>query len=159
MKKIKTAEEALEMLASIDTQTIQSELEKLRAIREWAVRQAWAWGPIYEGTRVALYRVPTNNGWAPFAEALADGALATVKSVDFNRFSAGGRGLWHADVVLDREWSYSDFNGGTRWWHGPADETPDGYVRPSDYDIARCPDGRKHTFSIPLKYLEPVNDD
>lgn len=157
--KLRTAEEMLGALASVDHQSIEWEIKKLRAIRSWALRQAWAWGDITEGDRVTLHGVPIVGRWNGYSECLADGALATVTEVDFNSHSDDGRGMWHASVRLDREWSNPTghvADSGKRYWHGAAADTPEGMVPPHAYDQENYPDGRRHAFSIPVRYLRPA---
>lgn len=135
-------------------QEIDAELRKAQAVREWCLQRL----PVSEGDRVRITRAPnTANGWRPYRECLAVGAVATVVRVDFNRYSLDGAGAWHADIRLDREWSHSP-DLGMRWWNGPADETPEGMEPPTKYDRETYPAGRRHTFSMLADSLERIRD-
>ncbi len=143
------AEDVIDTLLAADLAAVQRELRQLRAIRDWAAKQAADFGP---GDRVTIAEpLPCNDGWAPYREALALGATGVVQAIDFNQH----RDRWYAEVVLDREWSVGTLHGGrvVRWWHGPADETPDGMERPTKYDQEHYPDGRKHTFALRVEWL------
>jgi hypothetical protein len=97
-------------------------------------------------------------GWAPYAETMAPGATATVQKISFNTHY----GYWYADIIFDREWSCDTSNSESnviRRWHGPVDETPDRYEPPSAYEQEHYPQGRKHTFSMPVKHLRRRMDD
>jgi hypothetical protein len=130
------------------------EIEKAAAIRAWCLRQVG----VGEGDRVLIRRdlgIHRASGWWPYREALAEGATGTVVDIDFNPYSDDGRGAWQAQVRLDREWSYSETLG-QRFWHGRADETPQGYEPPSSYERENYPDGRRHVFAIRVDDLEVV---
>ena len=132
-----------EWLQSIpDRQRIDYEIRKLRAIQTWALDHIGV--DFAEGDTVEFVKAPnTDNGWRIYAEALHVGAKAQVRQIDFNC----AYGFWFAEIVLEREWSVTDYQGGTRWWHGPASETPEGMKPPHD------PEGRKGVFCMPVQYL------
>lgn len=130
---------------------VRSEIEDAEAIRKWCLRAL----NFTEGDRVRICRkINTDNGWKPYAAALAIGATGIVGKIDFNRYSRGGFGAWHAEVILDREWVEDSATGKT-WWNGPADQTPEGMIEPSQFDQTNYPQGRKHTFSLLVEDLEP----
>jgi hypothetical protein len=145
--------ELLECLGAIDLQALRYELEKLRAAREWAFRQA---GIDYEeGGKVRLrddYRVSAQNrdgspnGWWPYRECLTGGATGTAVRIDFSPHHMA----WFTDFRPDREWSVSERGGGeaVRYWHGPAAETPASYEPPTAFDQERYPEGRRHVFGM-----------
>jgi hypothetical protein len=128
------------------------EIDNMRAIREWALDSLdLGYGP---GDKVEFVKAPnTDNGWSTYREALVVGATATVTEIGFN----GHWKYWYADIVLDREWATGSGGYGP-WWNGPADETPDGMEPPSAYDQEHHPGGRKHTFSMPVKYLRRADE-
>lgn len=145
-----TLNETLEMLSY--------ELRKYQAIRKWALAQCGA--DFTTGDRVRIkdgYAVPerfadgTYHGWWHKRECLAPGALATVREIDFNEYY----GYWYATIMLDREWSVNE-TGDKEWrhWNGPVADTPEGFEPPSAYEQREYPEGRKHTFSFDVKWLE-----
>lgn len=142
-------DDVLDTLAGINTQDLRWQIKQFRAIRDWAVKQACDFDA---GDRVEIQpslHIASDSGWWHYREALAPGATATVTAIDFNSHY----GYWAADIILDREWSVSTFQGETRYWDGPASETPAGYKPPSNFDQEKYPDGRKHTFAMPVKHL------
>lgn len=139
-------------LDKLSIQDLRYELEKLRALRTWALERA---GIDYdEGSEVRIdsgYRVArlnrdgSPNGWWHYRECLEGGAAGTVTRIDFSPHHMA----WYADFRPAREWSVSEEGGKTvRRWHGPAADTPEGYEPPSEFDQDRYPDGRKHIFSM-----------
>lgn len=146
-------EEFFSHVEALSTQDVKWELKKLRAIRDWALQRT---GIDYQiGDTVGIVRVlNTDNGWAPYRDALAPGASATVTDIDFNTYTES----WYADIILDREWSVSDYPppDGKTYWHGKAIDTPEGYEPPSKYDQERHPEGRRHSFSVPVAFLAKV---
>ena len=146
-------DETLAHLETLDHHKLKYEIRRLRAVYTWALERC---GVDYRaGDRVVIAAdCPRNNGWAGYREALARGATATVREIEFNEYSNG----WQATIVLDREWA----NGreeGVRYWHGPAADTPDGMQPPSAYDQEHHPEGRKHTFSLRAEWLRKADKD
>lgn len=147
-------------LDKLDVQAFQWELKKLRALRIWAMQQA---GIDYEeGGRARIvdgYTVSSlnsdgsANGWWDYRECLAGGATGTVVRIDFSPHHMA----WYADFRPDREWVLFEMRGETvRNWHGPADDTPDGYAPPSAWEQEHYPDGRKHIFAMRAENLRPL---
>lgn len=137
----------LDVIASVPEQTLRYEVRKLRAIREWALDQVGVDYAVGDAVRiVAGFRVnPVKSyGWAGYQEALAAGARAKVVAIDFNI----SRRRWYVQIVLDREWSVTTVESTRRWWHGPADETPEGFEPPDAYEREHYSRGRKHTFTL-----------
>lgn len=140
---------ALDALKSIDMHALRSEVDNLRAIKAWAVQQlAIDYKP---GDRVRIVSedpadTKLGHGWYHYREALAPGQTGIVGEIFFN----AAHGVWQVDVGMDRTWSVHDHGGKQiRYWNGPADETPDGYVPPTDFDQERHPHGRvKHFFLL-----------
>lgn len=144
--------ELLDVLEKLNTQDLKRELTKLRAIKDWALLQACGFGV---GDKVEILdslEIDSSSGWWTYREALAPGAVGTANEIDFNAHY----GYWYGSVVLDREWSCGSANDGTRYWHGPAESTPEGYNPPSKYERETYPDGRRHTFWIPVRHLRTV---
>jgi hypothetical protein len=144
--------ELIAWLDKIDIQDLRRELEKLQALRTWALERA---GIDYaEGDEVRIrsdYIVSSKNrdgspnGWWHYRECLAGGALGTVTRVDFSPYQMA----WYAGFRPAREWSLSEMGGEiVRHWHGPVADTPEGYRPPSQFDQDRYPEGRKHTFCM-----------
>lgn len=140
-----------------NVQDIEWQLKKAESIRQWCITQL----PVREGQRVRIVTAPNcDNGWAPYREALAVGATATVVRIDFNPYSYNGEGAWHANIRLDREWSHSEMHDGVhRWWNGPVGETPEGMAPPSKYDQEHYPEGRRHLFSLLADCLAPADSE
>lgn len=119
---------------------------------------------IREGDRVMITTTPnTDNGWRPYREALAVGALATVTGeVRYNEH----HGYYYAPIRLDREWATSPHpewkrsqaGDVVRYWHGPGAECPRGeeWRPPTPYTDEHYPNGRKHQFWMPTDYLSAV---
>ena len=101
-----------------DSSSFKWEVEKLYAVREWALEQQ----PVKVGDHVRIRETVcfdkpqhsngSTNGWYPYRDALAIGATAVVKDVAFSPHHKG----WYADVVLDSEWGVS-LDGKRRWDH------------------------------------------
>lgn len=161
-------DEVLDVLSRVDHQSITHEIETLRAIKQWALDHM---GIDYAvGDKVQLkasWRMPefhadgVAHGWWHFRECLVPGATAIVRDIKFNRYSLGGKGSWHANVIFDRQWSVHDSHNldgkVTRHWQGPVDDTPEGMIPPSDYDQRNSPTGRKGLFSFRVEELEPAS--
>lgn len=144
----------LEHIAKIDLDGIRREVKQLCAIRDWALQQQ----PIKAGDRVRIvteFDFGKAWGWGQYREALAPGAVGTATSVDYYETN----GKWYVDVVLDRLWSVSDYAGKVeRYWKGRADETPEGYVKPTAFDQERRPEGKRAIFAVPLHKLRPASE-
>lgn len=152
-------ETLLEQVDSWSRQDLKYELKKYKAIKDWAFKKAGINYGVGDTVRIKDgYRVTEKlsdghaNGWWPSRECLVPGALATVTEIDFN----AAHNYWYADIVLDREWSVGTGKDPDRYWHGPADDTPKGMKPPSQFDIDKYPNGRKHTFSFSAGHLEKV---
>ena len=155
-----TIEDMVNLLDATDVQDLRYEVKKYRAIKEWAFKQAGI--DFLVGDKVEIHGwTAQKDGWWPSRECLHEGAIATVMDIDFSPHSM----TWYADVVLDREWSVSDYPGGkadevkTRFWHGPVNETPEGYTPPGKFDQENYPNGRKHTYSFNVKYLRKLTEE
>lgn len=147
MSELERLQDAMTALRRVDTGSLAWEIERLGREAQWAREQL----PVQAGDRVTIAeQVPTNNGWASHREALAVGATGVARRVYLSSTSS----VWRADFVPDRCWSELD---GTRYWHGAADETPDGHNPPSAYDQERYPEGRGHVFSFPLEWLGRIS--
>lgn len=139
---------------------LRYEINQARAIREWALAQLNV--SVGDQVRIAVdlnINGQDSWGWMPSKEALAKGATATVVSIDFNQYCNDGAGAWQAGIRLDREWSTGSTRRDgsvTRYWCGPAAETPEGYEPPSPYDQEKYPQGRRHTFAMQVHKLERV---
>lgn len=168
MKSTSNLDEVLEMLCRLsNTSTFRYEVEKLRAIRSWAIEQLDV--DYVAGDRVVIkddYFVPktfadgTAHGWWGYRECLVPGAIAIVEKIDFNDYHK----YWYANIILDQEWSISEFpwdaakypDGVKRYWKGPLAETPTGFEPPSLYDQEQYPEGRKHTWAFEAQDLSKV---
>lgn len=152
-RRIRTIADLVEAVTLIDTQAIAYQARKMDGIRVWALA---CLGVDYEvGDRVVVTRAlftDPSDGRHPYREAATEGAYAVVRGIDFNTHHS----CWQADIELEREWSVSTspFSGEvTRYWHGRATDTPDGYQAPSAYDQKEHPDGRRHIFMVLVKHL------
>jgi hypothetical protein len=141
-------------LAETSMGEVQYALRRLRAIERWALSQQ----PVAAGDRVRIVHeidFSRARGWSSGRECLAVGATAEVRSVDFNTLD----GRWFAQIILDREWSVGTITDEVRrYWHGPAEDTPEGFTPPSRYDQEHHPAGRKHLYAMPTSWLEPLDD-
>jgi hypothetical protein len=148
--------DALTKLADALTGTsmgeVQYALRRLRAVERWALSQQ----PVAAGDWVRIVHeidFSRARGWSAARECLAVGATAEVKDVYFNTHD----GRWYAGIILDREWTVSTLSGEVRrYWHGAAEETPEGFTPPSPYDQEHHPAGRKHLYAMPVSWLEPA---
>lgn len=144
-------DDLLDALENIDGGSIRSEIRNLRAVKWWALERAGIdYGVddrvmIRNGFRVDLKKSP---GWVGYEEALCAGALAVVRTIEFDV----ARKLWYVTIRLDREWVVTpplhEESGVKRWWHGSYESTPVDYEPPSDFERERYPEGRKHTFAL-----------
>lgn len=141
----------LEELVKLDLTSLKHEVEKLRAIEKWALSNL---GIDYKtGDRVAIVDArpsQSTNGWKVYAEALAVGQTGIAGRIEFNEF----RDRWDVMVGMDRCWSTSVHDwrkppATVRYWCGPADETPDGFERPSYYP----PEGKIKWFAMPVAWV------
>ncbi|MGW2920351.1 hypothetical protein ACWDBF_21170 [Streptomyces angustmyceticus] len=146
-----TLDEILAALGDIDPQSLRSEVAQLRAIEAWAMRQLDVDYKIGDRVRIdSPYPAQAGGGWEHYREALAPGRTGMVEEINFNRF----RDRWYALVAMDRTWSvHHDETGTTRYWNGPASETPEGYTPPSKYDQQLHPDGKIKRFSMDVTWL------
>lgn len=141
-------ESLLTAVRAVQHVSLKEELGALRREAAWARTQL----PIQEGDSVRIVaRIPTDNGWHPFREALAVGATGTVTRLNLSSTS----NTWRADVVLDRCWSYAaDLQ--KRFWRGAAADTPTGYEPPAKFDQEHYPDGKPTTFALRLEWLAKI---
>jgi hypothetical protein len=153
-------DDLIEWISALSAGDFRYELTKLRAIRDWAYKQAgigFGGGDrvrIRDGYAVSrLNRDGSPSGWWHYRECLTGGATGTAAEIDFSPH----RENWYASIRLDREWSVSETGGrDIRRWHGPAGSTPAGYEPPSAYDREHYPDGRRHVFCMNVADLEKV---
>ena len=160
-------DDAFGALTSNNLQQIRSEVANLRAIKAWSLKQL---GMDFEvGDRVAIVddqpsSVGRNSGWYAYREALAVGQTGIAKEVFFN----DSHGIWQVEVAMDRTWTIDErdaFTGHgyqtvyTRYWNGPADETPEGFVAPSKFDQERCPGGKVKHFYLNVRWLAKAPDE
>lgn len=143
----KSLQEWLEAMPQLDA--INYELRKGSAIRAWALDHIGVNFDVGDKVVLSGLRIKDGSGWSSYREAMADGSTATVTAIDFN----AAHNYWYADIVLDREWATSSDGKYGPFWHGPVAETPEGMDPPSPFDQDRYPNGRKHTFSMPVEYL------
>jgi len=150
-------DDLLDKLASVNTQTLRYEVEKLRAIKTWALDHL---GIDYKPGDTVVITSPkpsqVGGGWDRYREALAPGQTGTAGEITFNPH--GKR--WQCTVVMTRTWTVNEQRDGlghlretTRRWKGPADETPDGFEPPSPYDRQRYPDGEPVHFFMDVTWL------
>ena len=142
-------DELLALIESTDGNSLKYEIKVLRAIKAWAIKQAC---DFTVGDRVEMtgsLHLDSLGGWAPYAETMAPGATAVVQRIDFNEY----HDYWYADIIFDREWSVG---GGLRHWNGPVAETPEGFEPPTRWNQEAYPEGRKHTFAMPVRHLRRV---
>lgn len=150
-----TVDEILDTISGIDTQKLRYEIQNLRAIREWALKQTGM--DFVEGDRVVIAEdldIKPDSGWWHYRETLAKGQTGIVKQIGFNDWHS----YWYASFVPDQEWAITSWptDAVLRYWHGPREATPEGYNPPSDYEAEHYPEGRKHTFSMNVKRLRKV---
>lgn len=162
---IKSFDDLMGVLKSLSRTDLRYEVEKVQAIRQWALDQIGVDYAVGDKVRIKDgYRMRQHfsdgdrNGWWQYRECLVPGATATVTGVDFNAFHR----YWYASIVLDREWSVGDNPDTCRYdvrhWHGPVGDTPDGMERPSTFDQKNYPEGRRHTFHFEAEMLERVRE-
>lgn len=109
-------------------QAVRFQIETGAAIRRWCLRDLG----YKEGDRVRIaQKIDTGSAWLSYNKALAIGATAVVREINFNPYSKGGAGAWHAEIELDEE-----------WW--------------TDLDGERHEVERKHTFSVLVEDVEKV---
>lgn len=150
-------EDTVAALRSLNLQALQSEVDNLRAIKDWAMTQL---GVDYKpGDRVVIVSsapssVERGSGWYHYREALEPGQTGTAGEITFN----SSRKCWQVLVGMDRAWSVSTetFRPPTRYWSGPASETPDGYVAPSKFDQERYPEGKVKWFAMKVEWVARV---
>lgn len=148
-------EATVDALKSLNLQALKSEVDNLRAIKEWALAQLKV--DYRPGDRVVITSArpsEAGGGWHHYREALAPGQTGIAGEITFNSFS----NCWQVLVGLDRTWSvhergWGDTAGLIRYWNGPADETPEGYEPPRAYDQERHPDGKVKHFAMKVEWL------
>lgn len=155
--RLASAEEVLAVVGNINTSAIRSDLERLRAVEDWALRHIGIDYSVGDEVVILTDLCTKPDGWWPYREALAAGQKAQVTSIGFNRFGD----CWQAHIVLDDEWSIGEAlrrdEPPIRYWHGPADRTPEGFRPPSPFDQENHPEGRKHTFAVAASRLAKVS--
>lgn len=142
---------ALDALRSLDFHSLEYELQRYQGIRDWAIKSLDLGYGVDDRVQI-VSPIPglSKDGWRPYAECLGVGSTGVVKRIEF---SLSGK-RWVADFVPDHEWATSSGQKEvTRYWHGPVDETPDGYEPPSSYEAEHYPLGRKHTFMFDVEWL------
>lgn len=132
-----------------DLQETRDEVNKLRSIRDWAVRSLDL--DYKPGDRIEIMSPrpsQSQHGWACYHEALAPGRVGIAGEIEFNPYSDAGRGRWHVLVKMDRCWSTHENDAGvvTRYWSGPADELPEGWTPSSSMN-------RTKNFSMPVDWV------
>lgn len=149
-----TEEIEFSKLLQENAKNLESRLKYLHALEEWAEAQQ----PFKAGDHVCIRKNWSFDrvdswGWSGFEECLVGGATAVVRRVYFSIWSKD----WSIEIVLDNEWSGSVYAGEiTRYWNGPACETPDWCQTPSDYDQKTHPEGIKHTWRFKAENLRRV---
>ena len=141
----------LDTIEKLNHQEFRFELRTLYAIREWAMRKACI--DFMEGDAVVIVQdIRTDNGWAPYKEALVQGATGTVIKIDFLKG-------WYALVALDRAWTVNILPNGpmTRCWKGRAEDTPEGMEPPTEFDQEHHPQGKRKSFMLDVKWLRKRN--
>lgn len=158
-------DDMVKVLADLRGQPLQDvlhEIETLKAIKVWAVGQL---GLDYvPGDRVRIVQPPAitkDSGWWRYREALAEGRTGLAGEIYFSRVNR----MWYVDLSMDRTWSVSEEDGWggrpvkvTRYWNGPADETPEGYRPPSKFDQERHPEGKIKIFMMRADRLAKAED-
>jgi hypothetical protein len=153
---MRAIEEAIEAIRSIDLQALHYEVKVLRAIKDWAMQQLNV--DYKPGDRVVIVSngpSGVGGGWAGYSEALAPGQMGVAGEIGFNTHS----GRWYVMVGLDRSWETSHNHDGmaTRYWNGPAAETPPGFKPPSAFDQERNPEGRVKWFAMQLGWVRKID--
>lgn len=151
------ADSALDAITAIDTHTIRAEIENLRAIRDWALRQLNL--DYQPGDRVVITSTAPSGqrgGWARYSEALAPGQTGIAREIEYNQYN----GAWQVLVGMDRTWSTSKHDDGTvtRHWNGPTDETPEGFEPPSPFNQEHHPDGRVKHFAMDVSWVRKATN-
>jgi hypothetical protein len=145
----------LEALVALDLREIKAEVDRLRAIKEWAIGNL---GIDYtSGDRVEIISEKpsqSENGWKPYREVLAVGRTGIAGEITFN----GHFKRWDVLLGIDHGWSVSTDGWGqservTRYWWGPASATPEGFVGPSQFEQERHPDGKVKWFAMPVSWV------
>lgn len=147
-----SVDDAITAIKSFDLQAIQAEVDELRAIRTWALEQIGV--DFTAGDRVVIRSSKPSkvgHGWASYREALAIGQTGIAGEPYFNQSCQ----RWQVLVGMDRAGSIHESHDGTvtRYWRGPADETPDGYEPPSAFDQERHPNGVVKHFALDLAWI------
>jgi hypothetical protein len=154
-------DEALAALAKINQQGLRAEIDNLRAIKTWALAQLGV--DFKPGDRVVITShepSTTGGGWHHYREALAPGQTGIAGEITFNAHA----NRWQCLVGMDRSWSVHERQTFppaadpiiTRYWNGPADETPDGYEPPNAYDREPHPIGKIKHFAMDVRWIAPA---
>lgn len=157
-------DDVLKVLTDLRGQTMNDflyEIDRLRAIKEWALRELNL--TYVEGDRVEIFAPPhinRNSGWWHYREYLRRGAVGTAGEIHFSPH----RKRWYCDFLAERSWSVHDHSGMhdgsnlVRYWNGPADETPEGMTPPSDYDREHHPLGKIKVFMLDATSLRRARE-
>lgn len=145
-------EELFETIDRLSSQEYRYALKKLQKESAWVRKQLH----LQEGDKFRITAaIDTNNGWSGYGEAFRIDATGVIQEIYLYN------NIWRAYVTLDKEWVCStesfNKNGVTRWWHGKVEDTPTWCNPPSKYDQETYPEGRKHTFTFNLDWIEKVN--
>lgn len=138
-----------------DLSRTRTELRQLLEIRDWAVRSL---GLDYQiNDRVVICSeepAAVGAGWEAYSEALAIGREGIAREISFNSFA----GKWQVLLAMDRAWSTHIERGRktTRYWKGPASETPEGYEPPTDYDQNVHPYGKIKLFAMNVHWVKKL---
>lgn len=142
----------IEALDSTRIGDLRSELKNLQAIKAWSIGQLGL--DCQPGDRVTIVSEQpssTGRGWAAYSEALALGQTGIAGEITFNEYA----NRWQVDVGLDRCWSTHDDR---RYWKGPAELTPEGFIPPDDYDQKTWPNGRVKHFSMDVSWVRKAQE-
>jgi hypothetical protein len=148
-------DDLLALLTPSNVQRICSDLERLRAIEQWALDSLRL--DHKPGDRVVITSPEPSNvgeGWHQYREALAPGQTGIAQEIRFNRYC----NCWQVLVGLDRSWSvHTESDRTTRYWNGPASETPDGHTPPSAFDQEHHPNGRTKHFAMNVRWVRKAD--
>lgn len=142
--RVTQLDKLFDVLSEVRSHDIREEIHYLRTLRDWAFDQQ----PFKVGDRVTIAPdytlerwLPAESGrerkehsWWPNRECLAPGATATVSTVEFSPY--GKRPGFRFGIILDREWTVSDWAGEKRRHE-------------------RDPEHR-HTFTFSARWLRPI---
>lgn len=145
-------------LEATNMQQLRAEMANLRAVKAWALAQLDI--DFHVGDRVVITSPEPSQvggGWHHYREALAVGQTGIAGEITFNE----ARGIWQCLVGMDRTWSVHERETWpppaspvvTRYWNGPADETPEGFEPPRAYDREHHPNGKIKRFAMNVAWL------